>query len=695
MGDAALRESRPVSDERGLRFRVLGQVRVHRDGVPVDLGTPLQRALLTLLLASPGQPWEVERIVDALWGEEPPVSAQTLVYRYVGALRRILDPGLPSRTSGGLLVRGAGGYRMEVDGDSLDLLRFRALAQDARRLCDDGLTRRGVTTYLRALALWQGHPLDGLPRSATTVPVFQALDRERHAVVKEAADAAQHCGLIGELLGPLRRCTAERPLDEPLHARLLSALVATGRAPEALRAFHAVKSRLAHGLGIEPGPELRAAARHVLAPRSATTSAAEEHLPPAAESTPQPVDSPAPSAASPRPPAPPASWPVPAQLPAGPRVFIRRRRTHASLPDPDGTGGGPAGTIVLTGPAGVGKTALALHWAHRAAGRFPDGRLHANLRGHAPDGPPADPAVVLSGFLRALGVAPDDIPADDLARRYQQALAGRRVLVLLDDARDAAQIADLLPAAPGCLAVVTSRASMREAAGGPHPVRHVGLEPFDAAEAREFLVARLGAERVTAGESAVATLIGLTRGLPSTLASVAARALTVPAFPLAALVEETRAAVDDGVCEAEPALGARRPEDPRVDVSPAPGHASADAAEPPDASGSSGPEPGRPYGPGPSLPAHRGGGGPAARPRRREAVPPCRGAADMLSALATGTASPAVPSVPSVPAMPSVSAVPPVPVIPPFPTISSVRAVPVPVRGGRPPPSARRAPPRR
>ncbi|MFJ3671513.1 BTAD domain-containing putative transcriptional regulator [Streptomyces sp. NPDC090106] len=562
--------------ERGkLWFSVLGPVRASRDGAALELGPPQQRGLLALLLARPGQPLEVEQIVDALWGEEPPVSALTLVYRYIGLLRRVLEPDLPARAPGGWLLRGAGGYRIEADADSLDLLRFRRLAHEARRVRDDGAIRQSVAMYVEALALWTGHPLDGLPPSMHTAPAFKALDRERHAVVKEAADAALHCGLAGEVLGPLRRCAAERPFDEPLHSRLLYALMASDRTQEALRTYRAVKARLADELGIEPGQELRAAARHVLGPPAAVPKSATEPAPvarkpvarkpvglPVGAPTPGPVASaPAGPALSPIGPRPTAGSAVassaPAQLPPGLPVFVGRRRELALLTKP-ATAHGPAAVTVLSGPPGVGKTALAGRWAHRAASGFPDGQLYADLRGHAPGAPPADPAVILSGFLRALSTAPEATPEEERPRRYQEALAGRRVLVFLDDARDAAQIRDLLPDVPGCLAVVTSRAPLRELANGERDSRFLDLAPFGTDEARDCLVARLGGEKVAAEEEAVRALTVSTGGLPLALAAVAARASAGPAFSLAPLAEEIRSASGglDAVPEVRTALDA-------------------------------------------------------------------------------------------------------------------------------------------
>ncbi|MET8947048.1 BTAD domain-containing putative transcriptional regulator [Streptomyces sp. NPDC004542] len=516
------------ADRRRLRFAVLGPVRAWRDGRVLELGPPQQRAVLALLLARPGQPMEVEEIVDVLWGDDPPVSALTVVYRHIGLLRRLLEPDLPTRAFGQWLLRGAGGYRMEADPDSLDLLRFRQLTQDARRLRDSGAQDLGVARYVEALALWQGPTADGIPPAVRAHPVLTALDRERHAVVKEAADAALRCGRAGELLGALRRCAAERPMDEPLHARLLQALTATGRTQEAVRTYREVRARLGEELGIGPGAELRAAARLVLgagvpvppggAGRSASARTEERRG------------------------TSPDAFSVPAQLPADLPVFVGRQRELALMPTPDGGRPGRAAVVAVSGTPGSGKTALAVRWAHRAAAGCPDGQLYANLRGFGPGGPPVDPVLVLGRFLQALGVPPEQVPADGLerARRYREVLAGRRILVVLDDARDAGQVRPLLPGRPGCLAVVTSRGPLEDLAEGPDDVRFLALEPFDADEARDCLAARLGGDRVAAEEDAVAEITGLTGGLPLALAVVAAHAGARPAFPLAATVAELR-----------------------------------------------------------------------------------------------------------------------------------------------------------
>ncbi|MFI6340334.1 BTAD domain-containing putative transcriptional regulator [Streptomyces sp. NPDC050535] len=510
---------------RGLWLTVLGPVGAWRDGAPLELGPPQQRALLALLLARPGQPMEVEQIVDALWADEPPASARTLVYRYIGLLRRILEPDLGPRESGRRLLRGAGGYRVDADPRTLDVLRFRQLVGEARLARDGGSPQDSAQTYVAALALWQGRVADGVHPLVRIHPILTALDRERHGVVKEAADVALRCGRGGELLAALRRCAVERPLDEPLHARLLGALMSTGRAQEALRAYGAVRARLADELGIGPGPELRTAARQILGtpvvPALAGNGRRED---------PVTADRTGSSA---------GSFLVPAQLPPDLPVFVGRQRETALMPSADDLRDQPA-VVALNGPPGVGKSAFARRWSRRARSGFPDGQLYADLRGSAHHGPPAEPTAVLGNFLRSLGIPAAEGPDVDRSRRYREALAGRRVLVVLDDARDAAQVADLLPATPGCLAVITSRGPLPELASSAQHTSFLTLEPFSADEARDCVAARIGQDRVTGDEDAVAAITTLTGGLPLAVAAVAARLAGRPAFSLSALAADLR-----------------------------------------------------------------------------------------------------------------------------------------------------------
>ncbi|MCQ9178197.1 tetratricopeptide repeat protein [Streptomyces sp. IBSBF 2953] len=564
-----------------VRFAVLGDVRVRRGDAVLDLAGPQERAFLALLLIGAGQPIAVSEIVEILWGADPPRSAVNVVRRHVGSLRRLLEPGLAARAEGRRLVRDAGGYRLVTDGDSSDLLRFRALREEASRT-----TRRAPERALQlltgALALWRGPVAVGIPERIRAHAVFAAVDRERLAAVREAADAASRAGTPEAVLPELRQAAARHPLDEPLQAGLVLALGAAGRRSEALTAYERVRARLADELGIDPGAELREARDAVLrAPSSApavpqesqdshdlgsprdsrgTENSRDSH----GHQDPQDPQDPAvlPDVAAPAPPL----LAVPSQLPHDTPAFTGRRaeldevlglldaavseadRPHAdpSHADMAHTAASRSATVVISaigGMAGVGKTSLAVHWAHRVADRFPDGRLYVNLRGFDPSGAVMEPGEAVRGFLDALGVPPERVPhgVDAQSALYRSLLAGRKVLVVLDNARDADQVEPLLPGTPGCLAIVTSRDELSQlvAAHGAHSLT---LRPFDAGQARAFLVRRLGAARVAAEPQAADEIGELCAGLPLALACVAARAAVHPRFPLSAVAAELREA---------------------------------------------------------------------------------------------------------------------------------------------------------
>ncbi|MCX4760247.1 NB-ARC domain-containing protein [Streptomyces sp. NBC_01275] len=546
-----------------VRFGVLGAVRVRRGAADLDLGGPQERAFLALLLVRAGQPVAVSEIVDVLWGAEPPRSAVNVVRRHVGSLRRLLEPRLPVRAEGRWLLREAGGYRLAADEDSSDLLRFHALREAGRRAADES-PGRAVELLTEALSLWRGPVAAGIPAQARAHPAFAATDRERLAAVRELADAALRAGRPDTVLPELRRAAAEHPLDEPVQAGLVLALAAAGRRPEALAAYETVRARLAEELGIDPGVELR----------DALAAAGLEAEP----APPLPVD---PDLSAP-PLLPPLPVLPPAQLPHDIATFTGRQPeldevltlfgedvpppgisnpgiSNPGIPHP---GISHPGTVVISaigGMAGVGKTTLAVHWAHRVADRFPDGQLYVNLRGFDPSGAVLEPGEAVRGFLDALGVPPDRVPhgVDAQAALYRSTLAGRRVLVVLDNARDAEQVRPLLPGTPGCLAIVTSRDELPGlvAAHGAHSLT---LRPFDAGQARTFLVRRLGAERVAAEPAAADEIGELCAGLPLALACVAARAALHPHFPLAAVAAELR--------EAHGSLDAFTRSDASVDV---------------------------------------------------------------------------------------------------------------------------------
>ncbi|MEV1069080.1 BTAD domain-containing putative transcriptional regulator [Streptomyces sp. NPDC050263] len=539
-----------------MRFAVMGPVRVRKDDGEIRLGAAQQRLLLALLMAHAGRPVPMEEMQQALWGEAPPGSPTNAVYRHIGVLRRLLEPQLPLRAPGRWLVRDAGGYRLNASPETLDVLRFRELVRRAReaeraRGGPDRSSEPAVPLYVEALNLRTGAVATGVPVEARSHPAFNALEREYLAVVKEAADVLLAAGSAGRLLAVLHRAAAEHPLDEQLQARLVRALAATGQRAEALDTWQRIRAGLVAELGVEPGAELRAAQRDVLregtpAPRGRPAAAARLFVVP---------DAPGQSTAAPA--AEPADPFVrPAQLPADLAAFAGRRAELAQVARTSAIETPGMRIAVISGMGGIGKTTLAVRWAHRIAHRFPDGQLFLNLRGFDPSGAVPDLGQALRGFLEALGVPPQRIPAEPAAQTglYRSLLAGRRVLIVLDNARDAEQVRPLLPGSPGCLVVVTSRDRLLGLVTA-EAARPLPLDRLPDAEARESLTRRLGADRVLAEPAAVDEIVARCAGLPLALAVVATRAAAHPDFPLAAIAGELRTTHGslDAFTDADPA----------------------------------------------------------------------------------------------------------------------------------------------
>ncbi|MCI3278732.1 AfsR/SARP family transcriptional regulator [Streptomyces cylindrosporus] len=518
------------------RFAVLGPVRAWRGGTELVLGPPKQRALLALLLTEAGHPVAVHEIVDALWGQDPPDTAVNVVQRHIGALRRLLEPELPARGESRWLVRGSGGYRLDADPDSLDLLRFRELRQRAAKAAQESEPAAATELLIEALALWRGPAASGIAPEVRSYPAFTALDGEHLAAVKEAAELALEAGggLGARVLVTLRQAAAQHPLDEGLQARLILVLAATGHQAEALDVHRTVRTRLADELGVQPGPELQAAQQRVLGrtqtlrasvPTGSGEDAGEEDLQPA-----------------------PAATVRPAQLPADLAAFTGRRSELARVRELLPPFGEAMSTVVISaigGMAGVGKTTLAVHWAHSVADRFPDGQLYVNLRGFHPTGSIMSAAEAIRSFLDAFGVPGQRIPAglDAQAALYRSLLADRRVLIVLDNARDTEHVRPLLPGAPGCLVLVTSRSQLYGLVAG-EGAHSLTLDVLTRDDAREFLSRRLGDERVAREPDAVTEIIDLCGRLPLALAVVSARAVVNPSFPLASVAAELRESED-------------------------------------------------------------------------------------------------------------------------------------------------------
>jgi DNA-binding SARP family transcriptional activator/tetratricopeptide (TPR) repeat protein len=495
-----------------MELRVLGPVELRVAGRRVAAGPPRQRGMLAALAVDAGRPVPIDTLIDRVWGDAAPDQARNALHACVTRARRVLDRATAAGGTPALLVRQAGGYVLEIDPNSVDVHRFRTLIERARDPgCPDP---RRVDLLRQALDLWWGTPLANLTGDWAE-RMRATWGQQRLDAALWWAEAELRLDHSGAVIGRLTELTAEYPLVESLVAVLMRALHAAGRSAEALDCYARTRERLAKELGVDPGPELRELHTGILRGEVATSS---------------PVPRPAPAGA------------VPAQLPLDVRGFTGRVEQLAELDAfrSAATGQPTAVPIVaLWGTPGVGKTALAVHWAHRVTPQFPDGQLYANLRGFDPTETVTSPPDALRGFLDALGVPPDRIPAtlDAQINRYRTLLAGKRVLIVLDNARDAEQVRPLLPGAPGCLVVVTSRTLLTSlvAVEGAHPMT---LDPLPAGEAHELLTRRLGRDRVAKEPAAVNEIIARCARLPLALAIVAARTAATPGRPLAALAGE-------------------------------------------------------------------------------------------------------------------------------------------------------------
>jgi DNA-binding SARP family transcriptional activator/tetratricopeptide (TPR) repeat protein len=490
-------------------FGLLGPLSARHSDAEIVV-PPRLRALLAALLLRAGRLVSVAELVESVWDNNVTPGAQVTLRSYVKRLRQVLGPVAGAR----VVTRGAG-YLIEVNEDELDLLRFGSLFRAGDAALRGAQWQRASDLLIEALGLWRGAALADVPSEALKRSEVPRLEELRLQSLEWRIEADIHLGRSGTLVPELQSLVMEHPLRERFHAQLLLALVHCGRRAEALDAYQRARRLLVEELAIEPGPELRDLHRRVLA--------GDPEL--AAHIGRVPVA-------------------LPHQLPIPVRLFAGRTtelRELAKLLDRPAQADATVVIASIDGTAGVGKTALALHWAHQVANRFPDGQLYINLRGFDPSGTPLAPAQAIRMFLDAFGVPAERIPTDLDAQSslYRSLLAGKRALVVLDNARDADQVRPLLPASAGCLAVVTSRAQLASLAvdTGAHVLT---LDVLNAAEASELLARRVGAERIAKEATAAAEISDLCARLPLALAIAAARAAAKPAFPLAVLATDLR-----------------------------------------------------------------------------------------------------------------------------------------------------------
>ncbi|MFJ8870451.1 BTAD domain-containing putative transcriptional regulator [Streptomyces sp. NPDC102473] len=493
-----------------MRFALLGPLEVLHDGRRVDPGSAKQRLLLAALLRRPSETVPTAVLTAALWDDDPPASAAANLRTYVRGLRSALGNGGPwdgiPRTPGGYLLR------VEPGGRDVDL--FEEGTARGHRALTLGDPARASDELSQALSLWRGTFLEGLPLSDALARWAGRLEERRCHAEEDFGEALIAEDRCPEAVLRMRELVEHHPLRQGAWGHLMVGLFRGGDVAGALEAYRRARDVLVRETGLEPGPELRRLHEDMLRQRPATARAA--FAPP----------------------------PSPRQLPVFTGDFVGRDASIAALDSClDSRTGHPATAVIATvsGMAGVGKTTLVLRWAHRVADRFPDGQLHVNLRGYDEEGP-LSAADALQGFIEALGVPQARIPSGTDARTglFRSLLATRRVLVVLDNARDSAHVRPLLPGAGHSVVVVTSRERLRGlvTAEGARPLT---LDVLTEQESTGLLARRLGG-RVAAEPAAAAEIVAVTGRLPLALAVVAARMADHPAFPLHTFAAELRPA---------------------------------------------------------------------------------------------------------------------------------------------------------
>lgn len=477
--------------------RLLGEVAVAHEGGWRRAGAARQAGVLAVLAMSPGRAVSLDTLANRLWGADAPATQRSVLYAHIARLRRLIEP-LPDVA---ITRGGKAGYRLDVEEARVDVFAMRAFADRARGASADGDHAAAIVHWRQAEGHWRGHPL-GNVEGPWAERMRAGLVREHGEILAGWFEAALVLGDHGGILGALTEAADRHPHSEVFAGQLIRALYMDGRQAEALERYARIAVRLRDDLGIDPGTALRALHRSIL--RSDPLR-------------PQRKD-------------------VPRQLPPPPAGIVGRDGQCADLDGRLDAGGVPI--LLVTGMAGLGKTSVVLHWAHRAAGRFTDGQLFVDLKGFDA-APTREPEEVLAGFLSALGVPGRDIPdsLDDRVALYRSRTAGRRLLVVLDNAADPGHVRLLTPTGAGSVVLVTSRDRLSGLVARDG-ARHIALDVLTAGEAGLLLVERLGEGRIAAEPDAVAELIELCGRLPLALRIAAAQLAERPGTTVAEHVRE-------------------------------------------------------------------------------------------------------------------------------------------------------------
>ncbi|MET8624440.1 BTAD domain-containing putative transcriptional regulator [Kitasatospora sp. NPDC004669] len=502
-------EFRETPQTPALRFQVLGPVQAWLDGKPLSLGSPQQQAVLTTLLLHSGRPVTTQDLVDALWGDRPPTQAVAALRTYVSRLRSVIEPRREVRRPAELLVSVADGYALRIPGEALDLAVFERLSTEAAAARASGDKHEAHRLLMQALDLFSGRPLTGIPGPYADAQRLRLAERQV-AASEELCASALDVGLHAEIVGELNNLTAEHPLRERLRELLMLALYRCGRQAEALGVYTDTRKLLIEELGVEPGAGLSAMHTRILAADPKLILPAV--LAPATRED---------SRATPS---------TPAQLPADVSDFSGRSELVSDLSTVLMNATGQAVVVTsLAGIGGVGKTTLAVHVAHRVRAEFPDGQLYVDLRGAGAS--PADPVVVLGDFLHALGVAEGPDSLEQRAALYRSLLASRRMLILLDNARDADQIRPLIPGVSGCAVLATSRSRLAGIPGA----QLFDVEELTSDEALALFSAIVGEQRVAAEPEAAMKVVTACGFLPLAVRIAAARLASRPRWSVSDL----------------------------------------------------------------------------------------------------------------------------------------------------------------